>query len=114
MPNDIKVYLQDILECVGKIREYTEDVTFEEFESNTKYQDAVIRRLEIIGEAASKISPNFKDNHPEIEWQLMKDMRNKLAHEYFGINYKIIWQVIRGELPEIKTIFQQILENLQT
>jgi len=80
------VYLQDILESVNIILNYTENISEFEYIKNLMLQDAVNRRFEIIGEAASRISTSFKKNNPSVHWRLMKDMRNKLIHEYFGIS----------------------------
>ena len=80
------VYLQDILESVNIILNYTENISEFEYIKNLMLQDAVNRRFEIIGEAASRISTSFKKNNPSVHWRLMKDMRNKLIHEYLGIS----------------------------
>jgi len=80
------VYLQDIIVSIKAIEEYLSDISEDDFIVNRMLQDAVVRRFEIIGEAANQISQTFKDNHSAIEWRLMSDMRNKLIHEYFGVN----------------------------
>jgi uncharacterized protein with HEPN domain len=81
-----KVYLEDILESINCIFDYLGDKTEFEFMQSLLIQDAVTRRFEIIGEASSKIDVDYKLKYPEIEWNLMKDMRNKLIHEYFGVS----------------------------
>ena len=86
MSRSDSVYLQDILESINIILTYTENKTEFEFIKYLMLQDAVIRRFEIIGEAASKISESVKNAHPHVQWRLMKEMRNKLAHEYFGVS----------------------------
>ncbi|HEV7381878.1 MAG TPA: HepT-like ribonuclease domain-containing protein [Dyadobacter sp.] len=80
---------------------YTENQSESDFESNIMPQDAVYRRLEIIGEAATKISDTFKDQHPQIEWRLMKPMRNKLTHEYFGISPTTVYATITEDIPTL-------------
>ncbi|MBL7891126.1 MAG: DUF86 domain-containing protein [Bacteroidia bacterium] len=99
---DDKVYLQDIVESINIIQQHIGDKTEFEFSKEVLLQDAVIRRFEIIGEAAMKVSKAFKQSHPEIEWQLMVDMRNKLIHEYFGLSASTIYQTIHKDLPLLK------------
>ena len=108
MSRSDKVYLQDILESLDCILNYTEDKTEFEFVSDLMLQDAVIRRFEIIGEASSKISEDLKNSNPQVQWRLMKEMRNKLIHEYFGVSPLTIYSTIKSDLP----ILKQQLENL--
>jgi len=85
MSRSEKVYIQDIIESIDMIFKYVENRTELEFLNDFMLQDAVIRRFEIIGEVATKISEELKVKNPEIQWRLMKGMRNKLIHEYFGV-----------------------------
>ncbi len=94
-----KVYLEDISESINIIYQHVRGMSEFEFSNNILVQDGVIRRFEIIGEAASKISIDFKTANPQIEWQLMKDMRNKLSHEYFGVSMNTIYATIKEDLP---------------
>lgn len=103
------VYLNDILESIDLIFDYLEAKTEFEFASNLLLQDAVIRRFEIIGEAASKISEHLKQSHPSVPWSLMKAMRNKLIHEYFGVSAQTIYQTAKGDLPTLKVQLQKII-----
>jgi uncharacterized protein with HEPN domain len=103
------VYINDILESINQIVIYVGDQSEFEFSNNLLVQDAVIRRFEIIGEAASKISVECKINHPSIEWSLMKDMRNKLIHEYFGISPKTIYLTIHRDLPLLKEKLEKLV-----
>ena len=96
------VYLQDIIESIDIITGYIGDKTDFEFSKNLLLQDAVIRRFEIIGEAASKISDLFKNESPQVPWRLMKEMRNKLIHEYFGVSAATIYSTIKIDLPVLK------------
>ncbi|MGE3063901.1 MAG: DUF86 domain-containing protein, partial [bacterium] len=92
-----KAYLQHIIDSIKKIEIYTKDIKTEEaFFLNTLVQDAVIRHLEIIGEAAGKISDSIKKEHKNIKWKEIMGMRNKLIHEYFGVNIKYIWFTIKN------------------
>ena len=103
------VYVNDILESINLIVNYVQDKSEFEFSTNLLLQDAVIRRFEIIGEAASKISNEFKLTHLSIEWGLMKDMRNKLIHEYFGISANTIYQTIQRDLPLLKDKLEKLV-----
>jgi len=102
MSRSDQVYLEDILESVNMILFYTENKTEDEFINDLMLQDAVIRRFEIIGEASSKISENIKNQNPAVQWRLMKEMRNKLIHEYFGISPITIYTTIKLDLPDLK------------
>jgi len=101
MTRDDTVYVQDIIESIEIITEYINGKSEMEFEQSTMLQDAVYRRFEIIGEASTKISDKFKSVHPQIEWRLMKLMRNKLIHEYFGISSTSVFATIMDDLPPL-------------
>ena len=108
---DDKVYLNDIFESINIIENFIGDMTEKEFSSNLLVHDAVIRRFEIIGEAASKISDQLKNNANDIEWGLMKDMRNKLIHEYFGVSSETIYQTVKEDLPFLKRQIEILLNS---
>jgi len=97
---------------ISKVRlillEFTKGMTLEMYESDIKTRFAVERNFEIIGEAAARISEDFKMSHPEIEWRILKDFRNFIIHEYFGINNEIIWDTIQIRLPELLLSFQNL------
>ncbi|MCF2506648.1 DUF86 domain-containing protein [Dyadobacter sp. CY107] len=101
MIRDDLVYVQDIVESIEIINDYVNAKSEKDFEESLMLQDAVYRRFEIIGEAAAKVSDAFKDAHPEIEWRLMKLMRNKLIHEYFGISATAVFATIIEDLPPL-------------
>jgi uncharacterized protein with HEPN domain len=88
-----KLLVEDILESSHKIMDYTNAITFEEFCADGKTIDAVIRNFEIIGEAANRLPEEFKDEHPDIDWFRIRGFRNRIVHDYFGIDNSIVWQI---------------------
>jgi uncharacterized protein with HEPN domain len=106
------MYLQDILVAMTRIAEYLEGYTFNQFKKDYKTVDAVIRNFEIIGEASRKLPDHIKENNPDLPWDEMYLLRNKVSHEYFGIDYEIIWDVCINHLPENRKQIQSILKNL--
>ena len=108
MRND-RAYLIHIREAIESIEEYLENVTYEKFTSNKMIIDAVVRELEIVGEASNNLSDEFRENHPEILWRKMKNMRNFLIHEYFGVNTKIVWSSCKEDLPKLKKLIDDLL-----
>ena len=96
-----KLLVEDILESCNKIMDYTKDISFEEFVADNKTIDAVVRNFEIIGEAANRLPEEFKDSHQDIDWFRIKGFRNRIVHDYFGIDYSIVWQVKETYLPQL-------------
>lgn len=99
---DIKLYIADIITAAGKIEEYTKDLEFAQFAKDSKTADAVVRNLSIIGEAVKNIPDTVKEKHPEIPWEEVAGMRNKVIHEYFGVDEEILWKTIKDDLPVFK------------
>jgi len=112
MPRDFKLYLDDILEAIGRILLYIEDMDFEKFASDQKTVDAVVRNLEIIGEAARNLSDEIKQSLPKVEWNKIVGLRNILAHEYFGINNQIIWDIVQTKLASLKKACEEGLGDV--
>lgn len=94
-----ELLINDILDSGNKILLYIGDMTFEEFLQDSKTLDAVIRNFEIIGEAANRLPEQFKENYPEIDWHKLRGFRNRIVHDYMGIDYQIVWQVKENFLP---------------
>lgn len=94
-----RLYLNEIIESALAIQDYVQGYSLEEYSHDRKTYSAVIREFEIIGEATSKLPNKIKEQYPEVPWRDIKDFRNFLTHEYFGVDLEIVWQVIHYELP---------------
>ncbi len=111
MKDDI-VYLEHIEEFCRDLQDYLYEIKdFDEFKSNKLFQDAIIRKLEIIGEASKNISDELKSQYPEIPWREMRALRNVIVHEYFGINYAIIWEVLTKRIPILHNQIKEIIKD---
>ena len=110
---DVRVYIEDMLEAIAKIEEYMKGLGSENnFYNNTQAQDAILRRLEIIGEAAKGVPQEFRDKYSEIPWKQIAGMRDVLIHEYFGVNLKRALKVVREDLYNLKTKILKIKQDL--
>jgi uncharacterized protein with HEPN domain len=106
-----RIYLDDILTSMLRIIEYIGDRDFEEFKNNTMVVDAVVRNFEIIGEASNNLPDEIKDKYPEVPWRKMYGLRNLVSHEYFGIDYEMIWEIAKTNLPDNIKDFREIIEK---
>lgn len=108
---DYKLYLEDILESIEKIKEYTNGLSYKEFSKDEKTIDAVVRNFEIIGEAARQLPESVKNKYSIVEWKALIDFRNVIIHEYFGLSLKIMWDIIENELPLLQGNLKESLEK---
>ncbi len=109
MTKDPKIFLTHILENIVSVEENIRGVDFITFLKDIKTRDAVVREIEIIGEAVKNLPMEFRGKHPEIPWQDIADMRNKIVHEYFDIDWDIVWKTIKEDLPELETQIKKLL-----
>jgi uncharacterized protein with HEPN domain len=107
---DNVLYLEDIVLAMNRIREYISGLDFVQFKTDYKTVDAVIRNFEIIGEASKKLPKDIKDNYTNVPWEEMYRLRNRISHEYFGIDYEIIWDIISRHLPNNHNDIKVILD----
>ena len=107
------VYLQDILESIAHIQRFLEGVSEDEFYKNVEKQDAVLRRLEIIGEAVKHLPDEIREDHPDIPWRQIAGMRDIIIHEYFGITLEMVWVVATEDILDLKVKVEEIIESNQ-
>ncbi len=111
MPRDPVVYLEDILGAIQKIHRFLGSQTFEQFCADEKTIDAVVRNLEVIGEAAKKVPDELKNQTPTVDWKRMAGLRDVLIHAYFAVDNEIVWDVIRNKLPALETEVRKLVEK---
>ncbi len=105
-------YISDILKCIKHIGNYTRNLSFDEFSSNFMVVEACLYNIQIIGEAVSKLPEEVKNDNPDIPWILIKGMRNRLIHDYFGTDLQVVWNIIANELPSFAQRLQKIYTSL--
>lgn len=111
MQRQPKAFFDDILEAIRKIEKYSKNLSLDKLKKDEMIQDAIIRNLEIIGEAVKNIPVAVKDENPEIEWKKISGLRDILIHTYFGIDLEIIWGIIAEKLPPLKKKVLKLIES---
>lgn len=111
MKKDATVFLRHILESINDIETYIRGIKEKKFYISKEKHDAVIRKLEIIGEASRSLPKSFTQHYPEVPWQDIADTRNKLIHEYFSVDLGLVWMVLKKDLPTLKRQIMRILQN---
>lgn len=112
MKRDYKLFVQDILDAINHIDEFVGDMSFEDFLADAKTTSATVLQVQIIGEATKNIPTKLRNQYADIPWKDMAAMRDKVTHFYFGVDYKIVWRVIKRDLPVIKPQIEKILSEL--
>jgi uncharacterized protein with HEPN domain len=108
MHKDDLAYIDHILDCIRKISEYSHGLSLKEFETNELVQDAIIRNIEIIGEASKKVSSDTKRTCNKIPWKEMTGMRDKLIHDYLGVDVAVVWKTIKEDIPFLEILIKEI------
>jgi len=108
---DYNVYVDDILESINKIEDYMGELDFEQFSKDTKTIDAIVRNFEIIGEATKHIPAKIKKRYPDVPWKLMAGMRDKLIHEYFGVDKQVLWKTIKEDFVPVKPLIEKLQKD---
>jgi uncharacterized protein with HEPN domain len=110
MPRDYRVFLEDIFEAIRKIRDYTDGLSLGAFAADARTFDAVIRNLEIIGEAVKQIPEDIRSLRPEVEWRRMGRLRDILIHQYFGVDVQIVWDIVQNKLAPLEQAVRALLQ----
>jgi uncharacterized protein with HEPN domain len=110
MPRDYRVYLEDILEAAAHVRLYTQSLTQQQLAADRKTLDAVVRNLEVIGEAVKNVPQDVRAQRPAVQWKKIAGLRDILIHQYFGIDLDIVWDVVRNKLPALETEVRRMLK----
>jgi uncharacterized protein with HEPN domain len=108
---EYKDYLEDILDAISKIAKFTEGMTFNQFAEDDKTTYAVIRALEILGEAAKHIPDHVRQKYPKVSWREMAGIRDKLIHDYFGVNLEVVWKTVTEDLSGLESEIMRILAD---
>ncbi|MCX5895579.1 MAG: DUF86 domain-containing protein [Proteobacteria bacterium] len=108
---DWKILFEDILEAIEKIEQYTKGITRKKFVGNSMIIDAVVRNMEIIGEASKNVSPAIQKKYVHIPWHKLAGIRNRIVHEYFGVDLNIIWFIVKNELSQLKQLISDALSK---
>ncbi len=113
MNRDYRLFIKDIISAMESIEGFVEGMSLEELIQDDKTSSAVIRKFEIVGEATKRLPDELKEKYSEILWKRMAGMRDRLIHAYFGIDYKLVWEAIKAEMPSVKPKLQEILAELE-
>ncbi len=108
---DYSIFLEHILESIKDIESYSEGISKNKFFANKQLQDAIIRRIEIIGEAAKNISDDVKKRYPDVSWNEVVGTRDIFIHHYFGVDLEIVWNIMKIDLPDLKKKIKNIMES---
>jgi uncharacterized protein with HEPN domain len=113
MKREISDYIQDILQAMNAVLDFVKDMAYGNFSKDTKTIFAVVRAIEVIGEAVKNIPSNSRKKYPEIPWKKIAGMRDKLIHEYFGVKLERVWETVKRDIPKLKPLFEKIAKDLE-
>ena len=114
MKRNVALYVRDILQNMRDAEDFIQGLTYEQFAPDKKTVNAVIRSIEVIGEAAKHVPTSIRSKYPDVPWKEMAGMRDKVIHFYFGVDLETVWLVVKERIPAIKPIIQEILRDLET
>ncbi|MCD6386497.1 DUF86 domain-containing protein [Candidatus Sumerlaeota bacterium] len=113
MKRSVKLYIKDIIEYMERAEGYIKGLSFEQFLGDNKTCDAVVRCIEIIGEATKNVPPEIRDKYLSIPWRDMAGMRDKIIHGYFTVDFEEVWLVVKEEIPKLKPLIKNVLKDLE-
>ena len=113
MSRDYRLYLDDIIECCEKILDFTAGMTLEDFSNDVRTVDAVVRNIEIIGEAVKNVPVEWLETKPEIDWKKIARLRDLIVHRYFRVELEVIWTIVQDRLPELQESVRSLLDGME-
>jgi len=114
MKRDVSLYVKDIVEYMERAEEHVKDLSYEEFIKDSKACDAVVRCLEVIGEATKNIPDKIRNKYPSIPWRDMAGMRDKIIHAYFTVDFEEVWLTVKEDIPRIKPLIEKVLSDFES